>query len=67
MLDNSSFSAPPLLIIIAQSLSSLSDANVLRGSSRVPTPLKLDEPLRMSAWETKENVWKLLKLGLISG
>ena len=52
---------------VRENVSSLSDANVLRGSSRVPTPLTRDEPLRTSAWEAKENVWKLLKLGLISG
>ena len=52
---------------VRENVSSLSDANVLRGSSRVPTPLTLDEPLRTSAGEAKENVWKLLKLGLISG
>ena len=52
---------------VRENVSSLFDANVLRGSSRVPTPLTLDEPLRTSAWEAKENVWKLLQLGLISG
>ena len=33
------------------SMAKLKDADVVRGSSRVPAPLTRDEPLTTSAWE----------------
>ena len=33
-----------------------SQADVLRGSSRIPAPETRDEPLRPSAWEAKDKL-----------